>query len=366
MRAYELLTEAVGRDLQHVEDIIYIYGPQAALEAVARLQQLGVNSKEMQIKFDGSPAVTFGREANGQFHFGDKHSKELNLSPADIENVVMSRNYAGKGDPNVDKERKKFAATQSNLWKLYEAATPKDFRGFVDGDLLWAAPPALVKDEYTFGPNTVQYFVKAGSPLGQRIKTSQSGVACHFYKEALAAQTQALTPEIISRLGSQQVVVLGPKTTAEVQANVDNKQLTSLAAAIKKTAKDVEAFLAEEPGLKSVAADVYKYINSNQEVATPEHFLQWCQQNLTASKAAKIAAKNQNGLKAIFIIMHEFVKIKVDIIKQVEQPAMGGLAMRAVLKNINVPGGEGLVDSGSETPMKFVDRATFSKANKIR
>lgn len=366
MRAYELLTEAVGRDLQHVEDIIYIYGPQAALEAVARLQQLGVNSKEMTLKFDGSPAISFGREANGQFHFGDKHSKELNLSPEDIERVVMSRNYAGKGDQNVDNERKKFAATQSALWRLYESATPKDFRGFLDGDLLWNAPPSLVKDEYTFGPNTVQYFVKANSPLGRRIKTSQTGVACHFYKEALAGPTQPLTPEILSKLGSSQVVVLGPKTTAEVQANVDNKQLKILAAYIKKTAKPVTEFLEPVPGLTSVASDVYKYINSNQEQATPEHFTQWCQQNLTASKAAKIAAKNQYGLAFIFNIMHAFVRIKVDIIKQVEPHGLNGLAMRAVLKNINVPGGEGLVDTGSETPMKFVDRATFSKANKIR
>lgn len=47
------LTESVGRDLQHVEDIIYIDGPQAALGVVNRLAQLGQDSTSMTIKWDG-------------------------------------------------------------------------------------------------------------------------------------------------------------------------------------------------------------------------------------------------------------------------------------------------------------------------
>jgi len=359
------ITEAtVGRDLQHVEDVIYIYGPEAALQATKRLEELGSNSKTMTIKFDGSPAVMFGRDEKGQFHFGDKHSKTLNLSAQDIENQVMSRNYAGKGEAGPDHDRKQYAASQSALWKLYEAATPKKFRGFVVGDLLWAGKPRMIGGEYLVAPNTVQYYVDRNSELGQKIGPSQSGVALHFYKANIEATTQHLSPEILQVLGTPEVVVLGPKVVVEVQAKVKSRPLTKLEKEITKNSGIIKTFLAPMPGLSNVAAEVYAYTNSLPENANSQDFLNWVQQKKGQAKFEKIRLKDMAGLDAIFNIMRLFVEVKHDIIEQLEGPGLGGIGIRAVLKTGDT-GGEGLVDTGSDTPMKFVNRHKFMSANKM-
>jgi len=362
----KIITEAVGRDLQHVEDIIYIDGPEAALNVVNRLAQLGKDSKSMTIKWDGSPAVRFGRDEQGRFHFGDKHSKEMNLDPNAIASQVMNRSYKGKGDPAVDAERQKFAASQSAIWKLYEAATPKNFRGFVDGDLMWTTTPQVVGDELTISPNTVQYFVKLTTPLGKRMAHSRSGVALHFYAPSFGDGHQPITPEIIQQLGSNEVVILGPKTVVEAQAKVNPKELQTLAASIKKFAPIINAYLAPMPGISNIAADIYAYTNSNADVLTSQHFMQWAQTKFTDKKMQNLLTKGTKGLDAIFNIMQQFMKIKVDIINQTEGPALGGMGIRAVLKKTGDQGGEGLVDTGSDQPLKFVNRATFSKANRMR
>lgn len=365
MRAKEFIIEAVGRSMQHVEDIIYAQGPDDAIAAADRLLQLGKNSKEMTIKFDGSPAVVFGRDEQGRFHYGDKHAKAPIYSADEIAKTVMNRAYAGKGDPAIDANRQQFAAGQAAIWKLYESATPKDFRGFVEGDLMWSAPPQLADKEYVVKPNTVTYYIHQDSDLGKAMQTSKTGIALHFYKPAFDAPTQPMTPEILNRLGNANVVVMGPKATIEVQASVDAPQIKELKQLIRKSKKSIEAFLAPESGLTNVAATIYTYVNSNADQAGLDHYLNWAKEKLSKTQLEKVLAKDRAGLNAIFEIMHRFVKIKVDIINQVEGPGLKGLGIRAMMQNTGDVGGEGLVDTGSEQPLKFVNRATFSRANRM-
>ena len=366
-----LLVEAVGRELQHIEDLVFIDGSEGALHAVQRLRGVGVNSKELTIKFDGSPAVKFGRNEQGQFHFGDKHSKEMNLSPEDIEAQVMARKYAGKGEPAVDADRKRFAQSQSMIWRLYESATPKDFRGFVSGDLMWASHPKVEGNEYIVAPNTVQYRIDRNSDLGQQMRVSQTGIALHFYSPTFEGHGQPISSQIISKLGNDSVTVMGPKTTATVnQANVNATELDTLQSFIISNSSVIDEYLAPVTGLSNVSAVVYKYVNSHQNAATPEHFLQWAQETLSAGQFAKLSAKSTQGLKAIFAVMHSLVKMKVSVIDQLESQTLSSSGIRAVLHKTQVAGGEGLVLPGSESdntpPLKFVNRDTFSAANKVR
>ena len=363
------LLEAVGRDLQHVEDLVFINGAEGALHAIQRLRGVGVDSKQLLVKWDGSPACKFGRDDQGQFHFGDKHSKELVTSADALAQQVMNRKYAGKGDAAVDAARQQFAQSQSNLWQLYEAATPKDFRGFVSGDLMWQAPPKVVNGEYIVAPNTVQYMISTESEIGQQMRSSQTGIALHFYSPAFDGQDTPITANIISQLGNDKVTILGPKTTASVQqANVNTAELDKLEQIINTNASDIEEYLAPVQGLSNIPAVIYKYVNSHQSSATLEHFLQWCQETLSAGQYAKIAAKPVTGLQTIFTVMHNLVKIKVDVIDQLESQALSSSGIRAILHKTNATGGEGLVlPAGTDTPpLKFVNRNTFSAANRIR
>ena len=317
-----------------------------------------------------SPAVKFGRDEQGRFHYGDKHSKEMNLSPETIEAQVMGRKYAGKGDPVVDAERQKFAQSQSYLWKLYESATPADFRGFVSGDLMWTSTPRAEGGEYVVTPNTVQYRVDRDSALGQQMRTSMTGVALHFYSSTFDGSGQPINSHVLDQLGNDQVTVLGPKTTADIaQANVNTVELDRLEKTITANANAIEEYLSPVTGLSNVPAVLYKYVNSHQADASPEHFLQWAQATLSAGQYAKLAAKPTQGLAAIFEIMQTIVSLKVSVIDQLENQALTSSGIRAILAKTNVPGGEGLVlpASGEDSPpLKFVNRNTFSAANRIR
>ena len=70
----------VGREFQHLEDLIYIEGARGikrVLECIAGI----IKRQPLEVKWDGSPAIIFGRTDNGRFHFGDKYSRDIVDSP---------------------------------------------------------------------------------------------------------------------------------------------------------------------------------------------------------------------------------------------------------------------------------------------
>ena len=66
------LFEAEAR-IQHAEDVVFWEGSKGAaraIESLKKLEQGGHN--DVTIKWDGSPAVIFGRNENGEFTLTDK------------------------------------------------------------------------------------------------------------------------------------------------------------------------------------------------------------------------------------------------------------------------------------------------------
>jgi hypothetical protein len=45
--------ESVGREFQHIEDLVYIYGIEGARRAIERLETIATNSEHMEVKWDG-------------------------------------------------------------------------------------------------------------------------------------------------------------------------------------------------------------------------------------------------------------------------------------------------------------------------
>jgi hypothetical protein len=58
------LTEAakVGREYQHLEDLVFVKGSKGAVEAADILDKLGTDSSDVAIKWDGNPTIYWGRE----------------------------------------------------------------------------------------------------------------------------------------------------------------------------------------------------------------------------------------------------------------------------------------------------------------
>ena len=72
MRFNELINEAEAR-IQHAEDLVFFQGSAGAKRALDSLSSMGTGGHtNATIKWDGSPAVIFGRDANGEFILTDK------------------------------------------------------------------------------------------------------------------------------------------------------------------------------------------------------------------------------------------------------------------------------------------------------
>jgi hypothetical protein len=70
----------------------------------------------------------------------------------------------------------------NNYGPCWNAALPKDFRGYVQGDLLYTQRPPEQAGNFVFTPNTVEYKIPARSDVGQRI--AQRSWHCHAHKYA--------------------------------------------------------------------------------------------------------------------------------------------------------------------------------------
>ena len=67
-----VVTEAKGH-LDHPEDLVFLGGSQGASNAVNAISNTIKNPKAITIKWDGYPALIFGRGPDGKFSIMDKH-----------------------------------------------------------------------------------------------------------------------------------------------------------------------------------------------------------------------------------------------------------------------------------------------------
>ena len=75
MRAFEILTEAeavpatkkVGREFNHLEDLVFIDPENGAVRAVEILRSMEQGAKDVAVKWDGYPTMYWGRDSDGTF-----------------------------------------------------------------------------------------------------------------------------------------------------------------------------------------------------------------------------------------------------------------------------------------------------------
>lgn len=370
MRIRELLRESaqkVGRAIQHIEDLVYIDGVAGAKSALNRLRSLAQNPKQMTVKWDGSPAIMFGRDEQGRFHFADQYAKQQVSSGQELQNMLLSRGA------EVTDERKQFAANMARLYDIYKTATPDNFRGFVKADLLYTQrPPQNDRGEYVFQPNVVKYFVNSRTPLGQKIGRSQSGAAIVGYSKTLGGPAESIG-NIWQNLDATDHVAIFPPTHSETAPKLDTSQLDTIEQKIVGKAHAIESFIAPEAGLSDIRNIIYSYVNSQVDVAgglqnLGNNFADWISKSTKVSqpKKEKILARVQQnpvGVSAVFTAVKDIAAAKENIIDQLEAPTLGTLGIRAELPG-GQPGGEGLVSAGQDGLLKFVKRGGFTAASR--
>lgn len=318
-----ILTEAatVGREYQHLEDLVFVDGSEGANKAADILDKLGTDSGDVAIKWDGNPTIYWGREEDGQFVLVGKNGWGRNKSTNsdDLANFIKS---SGKGED----WREKFGNDMAEIFNIMESATPQDFRGFVYGDLLYhpGKPFSSTDGSIQFTPNLVTYTVDTKSPLGERIANSKVGVVVHTkYKEFGSKSGTPISD--VQELNSPDVVVLGQTYVAH-QPKVDTSEVKQIRDMVAKNAQIIDQFLAPVAGLSDMKNIIYTYVNqmtrSRQLNNLEKGFFDWLKNSkVSPNKQTKITQMNEqmpNALPAIFGLVKKIMTVKDHIIDQLD------------------------------------------------
>jgi len=348
-----LVEERTGAQ-PHPEDAIFD-GADVAKQALQSLQFVIKNPQSVTIKFDGFPALIFGRMRDGRFTVQDKYmfdAKYFADSPKKWEEYDLQKK-SGKTRPDL-------YAKLTNIWRGLEEAVGSS-TGFFWGDLLWWNQLTPVNGAYVFKPNVVEYHIPAKSTLGQSIGRSVGGVVVHQYFTDDSAKPAQWNGQGLKQNGS--VVILTPSAGIKFKLD-DPVQLTKGANnAVSQYGNVAEQFLAGLPGV--VRQALQKFLNKKITGQTNEELGPWLEHNVSAKQykflvgedAGGYLYQNENGLKALFAIWNAVYALKINLANQLEGQVQG------IQQFVNgKQQGEGFVFNTPQGLVKLVNRGTFSAA----
>ena len=353
----KIITEArVGRDLQHLEDLVFVDGSEGAEEALSILQRFETDVSDVSVKWDGTPAVIFGRDQSGDFiltdiaGFKSKSYDGRVKSADDLEAMLLNR---GK---EVDDNRRAYARSMAEIWPAFESAVPQDFRGFILGDLLYKETPPVQDNHFVFTPNKVTYSVRTDSEIGKRIAQSTAGVVIHTYTDP-DGDSQPADAKML-REGD---LFIMPPVIAQKAPNIDIDGVEQLRNQVKQNAKFIDQFLAPVKGLSDMKNIIYTYVNqmsrSKQLDKLENNFFDWlATSKVSANKQAKIQAiaeENPKALPAIFSLVRRIMLMKDQVIDQLDSAETDVRASTG-----GKPGGEGYV--AGRDKVKLVPRTRWT------
>lgn len=365
------LTE--GARIDHAEDIVFWEGSRGAMRALEALKSMEQGGhKEVTLKWDGSPAIIFGRDENGEFILTDKSGFTAkgydgkSKSADDLEQMFLNRS-GGKNRENPGYVA--FAANMKSIFKSYEQAIPKDLIGFFKGDLLYYNTPPVENDKYVFTPNIVTYEVDVNSDIGQQIGRSKTGVVIHRYMDPVSGTDTAVDPNVISKFQGTDVLVV-PPVTVQQPAQIEDEEINNLKAVVAQNAQAIDATLDKnklaELKMSDFANVLYTYVNQNgTNTNLGNNFEEWvANSKLSEAKKKRIVEwtrANSTGFQAIWQIVNGIQRVKNNIISQFDNHDV------AVKAHINGnSGGEGYVLDSPEGMIKLVNRGEggFTQANR--
>jgi len=357
-----------AKGIEHLEDYVFRNGSSGIKKAMDIVKQTAADTgKTTTVKWDGKPALIFGRDANGTFILTDvsgftaKGYNGLFTSPKQVTQHLAARDAdaAALGKPATRVQD--LAPIYNRLWSMLDAAVPTNYRGFVQGDLLYMDTPPLQAGNYVFTPNTIEYKIPANSDVGKRIGDSEVGIAMHTrYAEPGAAK------EPIGNVKFKTVPGLLLLEPVYAKENVrPNKELTqqlrtvysSQGAAIDQLFNPAELRALQITDLPKLCID---YINSRVGTGFDNllaDFGPWLQQRVTPKKFKNIVEylqsprSNLAGMAAAFTAWGLLHDIKMDILNQLD---------------LQHPGQEGWVMATGAGMAKAVNRLAggFTAANR--
>ena len=359
-----------AKGIEHLEDYVFRNGSAGIKKAMDIVKNTSENTgATTTVKWDGKPALVFGRDPAGTFvltdvsGFGAKGYNGLFTSPRQAINLLAQRDQdaAAKGKPAGRVEY--LGPIYEKLWPLLSAALPKTFRGYVQGDLLYTDRPPEDAGNFVFTPNAITYRIPIASDVGKRIGNSEVGIAMHTkYAEPGAPK------EPIGNIDFKRVPGLLLLEPVYAKENVrPNKNLVQALRDVYKTSGSAIDGLFNPAELRALQiTDLPKlcidYINSR--VGTDfdnliAGFGPWLESTQSPRKFANIVEylqsprSNLEGMAAAFEAWGLLHDIKMDILRQLD---------------LQHPGQEGWVMATPAGISKAVNRLAggFTSANRAK
>ena len=343
-KGYVALVEAeqagVGgraKGIEHLEDLVFRRGTQGIQDALAIVQHATQQPKTTTAKWDGKPAVIFGRKpSTGEFVLTDGSGFEAK----GYDGLATSPEMMAKIQSTRSGDRTELIQLYSTLFPVLEAALPPNFRGYVKGDLLYMQTPPVVAGNYVFKPNTIEYKIPAKSALGQRIGASNIGIAIHSMYGDVGDARQPLSGVRFNEVPGLMLEKPASPSALQTETNAE-KQLKQL---IKTHGKAIDTLFNPAELRAHKITDLAKlcvdFINTkvgaplNGATLLPE-FGTWLETKVTPQKFRNIVeylnspSSNTPALAAAFSAFNILHDLKMHLLRQAdtEHPGQEGWVM---------------------------------------
>ena len=353
--------------IAHPEDLIISEGSKGAHRAVNELTSLSYNTNTLTIKWDGFPAIVFGRDSNGELVFVDKHMfKQIAAGKL---NFTTIREY----DASRNSNRSDLWDKEDILRPALEKIIPNITDTYYMGDLLWAGLPSSSDDSFIFKPNTVEYRVNHNSELGRSIANSVGGIAVHTFFPGLTAEDEPITgfdsfsscrdiTFIATEMASKPNIVINSTLLLHAQHAIATHSNAVDVAINKITANKCKCII------NAMGPFITHMIESEDlETDIVNRFIEFATPRFTKSVVDKLCIANgrfhidvYKGLIGLWTIWSAISNLKLDIKRQIDEQQVHS-AVQPIINSIISH--EGYVTGAGTTKLKIVNRLEFSRAN---
>ena len=351
---------AEGARIEHPEDLVFDYGSKGIKQAIDGIKRSAEEpAKVNTIKWDGKPAIVFGRDDSGQFILTDKGGfvatgyNGMATSAKDMARVFSNR----KGDYTD------LIGVYQKLFPLLQRAVPQHFKGFVQADLLYSATPPVQDNSYVFTPNQVTYRVSADTPLGKEIGNSDVGIAVHTEIDKPGGTVRPVTTRVLDKVPGVLALDSTMKDTGSA-IELDKGLVIKIQDAYNEYAPAIDAFLSPQEltrrKITSTPKLMKQYINFKVRQGGFTNLIKdfgpWITQKIPtqAPRIIEWMGENQGAVRALFSTFVNIALLKDKLIKDLDNQDQD---IKADIKGVS--GHEGYVGDG----IKLVDRDKFSRVN---
>ena len=360
------LVEAAGH-MDHPEDLVFLDDEPGARHALQQIEATIKSPNNITIKWDGYPALIFGRNPEGRFSIMDKHMFNKKdgtgrqvFSPEEFQEYDAARGV-NRGD---------LYRIINTVWSGLETSD-RGSTGYYWGDLLFSQPLDAKDGLFTFkaNPGGITYTVDVDSEAGHLLSGKQAGIAVHQFIPPTAMTTNeadSLNGSIGNLKNDSNVAIVPSKMPITPKLKINTKLKQEAEQAINRYGPAVRGLFTTAPQARNSFNQLFTvYVNkkivSGNLKNLYKDFVDFVEnRNMTDSMKNKITIHlnaHKEGVMGAFKIWIALYNLKQDVVEQLDNAAKSSPI-------------KGYLDDGTETQegfvannLKFVNRMGFARQN---